>query len=89
VSYHNEIPEADTLEYLMDQIWTALLCGDTLFVYPILGNYGCFTITEHVLDVLYTLKNLSAVLQNPEESLTLDCDLARHHPSLFPFDCGD
>jgi hypothetical protein len=53
-SYHNEIPEADTLGYLMDQIWTALLCGDAISVYPILGNYGCFTTTEHVLDVLYT-----------------------------------
>jgi hypothetical protein len=53
-SYHNEITEADTLGYLMDEIWSALLCGDTIFAYTILGNYGCFTTTEHVLDVLYT-----------------------------------
>jgi hypothetical protein len=52
-SYHNEIPEADTLGYLMVQIWTALLCGEAVFVYPILGHYGCFTNTVHVLDILY------------------------------------
>jgi hypothetical protein len=51
-SYHNEIPEADTMGYLMDQIWTALICGDAIFVYSILGNYRCFTTTEHMLDVL-------------------------------------
>jgi hypothetical protein len=53
-SCHNEIPEADNLGNLTDQIWTALLYGNTIFVYHFQGNYGCFTTTEHVLDILYT-----------------------------------
>ncbi|XP_073908557.1 uncharacterized protein isoform X5 [Castor canadensis] len=60
-SCHNEIPEAHNLGNFTDQIWTALLCGNTVFVYHIQGIYGCFTTTEHVLDILYTW-DISSIL---------------------------